>query len=93
MQAVLREGWLFKPERQGMNMKVRSFTVVIEKDPAVGLYVGEVPGLTGCHSQGKTIDELLRNMKEVIELVLEVKGAEHIELPQVVGIQQIEVGA
>ncbi len=50
-------------------MKARSFTVVIEKDTAVGLYVGEVPGMPGCHSQGETIDELLRNMKEVIELV------------------------
>ncbi len=69
----------------------RSFTVVIEKDDDIGLYAGEVPGLPGCHSQGKTIDELMKNMKEVIELCLEMK--KEFQLPKFVGIQQIEVSA
>jgi len=48
----------------------RDFYVVIEKDED-GYYVGEVPGLRGCYSQGKTIDELLENIKEAILLCLE----------------------
>lgn len=46
----------------------RSYTVVIEKDNDTGMYVGEVPGISGCHSQGKTVDELMERMKEVISL-------------------------
>ena len=72
-------------------MKKYNFTVVIEKDPDTGLYVGEVPGLTGCHTQGKTIDELLSNMKEVIELCLEVQKEQISNVPRFVGVQQIEV--
>lgn len=46
------------------------FYVVIEKDED-GYYVGEVPQLRGGYSQGDTIDELMENMREVIELFLE----------------------
>jgi len=38
-----------------------------------GFYVVECPLFEGCYSQGKTIDEALRNIKEVIELILEEK--------------------
>ncbi len=73
-------------------MTKRNFIVVIEKDPETGLYIGVVPGFTGAHSQGKTVDELMKNMKEVVELCLESKKEEK-ELPLVVGIQQLEVTA
>lgn len=71
----------------------RSFTVVIEKDVETDMYVGDVPGLSGCHSQGKTVDELMKNMKEVIGLCLEMEKEEGIEFPKFVGIQQVEVPA
>ena len=74
-------------------MQKYNFTVIIEKDPEVNLYVGEVPGLPGCHTQGKTIDELMENMKEVIELCLENYKSEMSKLPQFVGVQQIVVSA
>ncbi len=48
----------------------REFYVVIERDED-GLYVGEVPWLAGCYSQGETLDELMQNMREVIALCLE----------------------
>lgn len=48
----------------------REFYVVIERDED-GFYVGEVPSLTGCYSQGETIDELIQNMREVIALCVE----------------------
>ena len=45
--------------------------VIVEKDES-GYYVGEVPALPGCFSQGKTIEELKRNIAEAIEGWLEV---------------------
>ena len=51
-------------------MDSKEFYVVIEKDED-GLYVGEVPQLKACYSQGETIDELMTNIREVIETRLE----------------------
>jgi len=48
----------------------REFYVMIEQDED-GLYVGEVPQLKGCYSQGRTLDELMENIREVIALCLE----------------------
>jgi predicted RNase H-like HicB family nuclease len=50
---------------------MRNFTAVIEKCTDTGLYVGFVPGFTGAHSQGETLEELNENLKEVIALLLE----------------------
>jgi predicted RNase H-like HicB family nuclease len=46
--------------------------VFIEKDED-GFYVVECPLFEGCYSQGKTVDEALRNIREVIELIAEEK--------------------
>lgn len=51
-------------------MKNREFYVVIEQDED-GIYIGEVPQLKACYSQGETIDELIQNIREVIEMCLE----------------------
>ncbi|HAJ34483.1 MAG TPA: hypothetical protein DCL15_02150 [Chloroflexi bacterium] len=45
------------------------FYVVIERDED-GFYVGEVPQLRACYSQGRTIDELMANIRDVIALCL-----------------------
>lgn len=50
---------------------MKMFTAVIEKCTDTGLYVGYVPGFPGAHSQGETLDELNKNLKEVIEMLLE----------------------
>ena len=50
---------------------MRTFTAVVEKCPGTGLYVGFVPGFPGAHTQAETLDELNKNMKEVIEMLLE----------------------
>jgi len=50
---------------------LKSFTAVIERCPETGLYVGYIPGFQGAHSQGKTLDELNANLREVIEMLLE----------------------
>ena len=52
-------------------MEKHNFTVLIEKDED-GILVASVPALKGCHSQAKTMDELLSRIKEAIELCVEV---------------------
>lgn len=47
------------------------FTAYIERDLETGYYVGIIPGIPGAHTQGETMDELLENLKEVVELCLE----------------------
>ena len=54
-----------------MVMNKRTFTAVIEHCPETGLFVGYVPGFPGAHSQGETLNELNRNLAEVIEMILE----------------------
>jgi len=72
----------------------KKFHVLIEQDEDGG-FVGRVPELQGCLSQGDTLDELMRNIKEAIELCLEVELQEEqsISLDHIkfVGIQEITV--
>ncbi|MBV6627095.1 MAG: type II toxin-antitoxin system HicB family antitoxin [Rivularia sp. (in: Bacteria)] len=56
-----------------INTSKQEFYVIIERDED-GFYVGEVPQLKACYSQGETIDELIENIKEVIEMCLEDKN-------------------
>jgi predicted RNase H-like HicB family nuclease len=49
----------------------QEITGYIEKDPETGLYVGIVPAIPGAHTQAETLDELQKNLKEVVELCLE----------------------
>ena len=73
---------------------MRKITAYIEKDRETGLYVGIVPGITGAHTQAATLDELQRNLKEVLELCMEEMDSESMnDLPKFVGIQEIEVGS
>jgi len=67
-------------------------TGYIEKDPETGLYVAIVPGIPGAHTQAETLDELQKNLKEVVELCLEEMDEEaRKQIPEFVGIQQLEV--
>ena len=66
------------------------FTVVIERDED-GYYVASVAELPGCHTQAKDMNELIKRIKEAIQLYLEVKGMEKEVKMDFVGIQLIEV--
>ena len=67
----------------------KKYTVVIEKDED-GWYISEVVGLPGCHTQGKTIDQLMERTKEAIRAYL--KSSEEPEISgKFIGIQQLEV--
>jgi predicted RNase H-like HicB family nuclease len=69
-------------------MNRQEFYVIIERDED-GLYVGEVPQLRACYGQGRTIDELLSNMREVIALCLEDDESDSIA--EFVGVQRIQL--
>ncbi len=63
------------------------FTAIVEYCKDTGLYVGYVPGFAGAHSQGETLAELNRNLKEVVEMLLE-DGEPYLS-SEFVGTQQI----
>lgn len=72
----------------------KKFHVLIEQDEDGG-YIGKVAELKGCLSQGDTLDELMENIKEAIELCLEVeaegKKAAREEMSKFIGLQEITV--
>jgi predicted RNase H-like HicB family nuclease len=67
------------------------FDVVIERDEE-GYYVASVPQLPGCHTQGRSLDELTERIREAVALCLEVDGIPDQKL-EFVGIQRITVAA
>jgi predicted RNase H-like HicB family nuclease len=73
----------------GSRMPMRSFNFVVERDPDTGLFVGHIPGWPGAHSQGESLDELQRNLQEVVSMLLE-HGEPRLE-SEFVGVQTIKV--
>jgi len=67
------------------------FDVIVERD-SEGYFVASVPALRGCHTQAKSLDELMVRVREVIELCLEVQGPPPDGL-DFVGVQRIRVEA
>jgi predicted RNase H-like HicB family nuclease len=68
---------------------MKTYTAVVEQRPDTGLYAGYVPGFPGAHSQAQTLDELKRNLQEVIEMLLE-DGDPKLEA-EFVGTQTVTV--
>jgi predicted RNase H-like HicB family nuclease len=69
----------------------QQFDVVVEKD-SEGYFVASVPALPGCHTQAKSLDELMSRIREAIELCLEVQGSPTESL-DFIGVQRVTVGA
>lgn len=67
----------------------KEFNVIIERD-SEGYFVASVPSLAGCHTQAKSLDELMERIREAIELYLEVEEdtAESLEF---VGVQRVSL--
>ena len=70
---------------------VRQFDVVIERDEE-GMYVASVPQLPGCHTDAASLDDLMTDIREAIELCLEVQGLEPAPL-EFIGIQRVTIAA
>jgi predicted RNase H-like HicB family nuclease len=68
---------------------MKTYSVVIERDSDTGLLVGYVPGWPGAHTQAAHIDELHKNLREVIEMLLE-DGEPKLE-SEFVGVRKIRV--
>jgi len=71
-----------------LNM-VKEFSVVIERDED-GYFVASVPALRGCHTQARSLDVLMKRVKESIQLCLEVEEPVSNEF---VGVQRVAVSA
>lgn len=71
-----------------MPMASQNFTVVIEEGED-GYYIADVPELPGCHTQAKSMDELLKRVKEATEANLEAN--KDSTGTKFIGIQRIEI--
>ena len=69
----------------------RSFDVVVEQD-SQGYFVATVPALKGCHTQARSLDQLMSRVREAIQLCLEVRGEAPEDL-DFVGLQRVTVDA
>ncbi|MFH0908229.1 MAG: type II toxin-antitoxin system HicB family antitoxin [bacterium] len=67
----------------------REYNVIIEKD-SDGYFIATVPELKGCHTQAKSLDALMKRIREAIELCVEVEG-DFSKPSQFIGVQRVEV--
>lgn len=69
---------------------MKEYFMIIERDES-GWYVGSVPELPGCHTQGHTIEELGERMKEAIRLYLEDTDESMSHPSEFIGVQRLAV--
>jgi predicted RNase H-like HicB family nuclease len=69
----------------------QQFDVVIERDED-GIYVASVSQLAGCHTQAESLDTLMQQIREAIEVCQEVQGDSGKQL-EFVGIQRVVIAA
>ena len=69
---------------------MKEYYMIIERDRE-GWYVGNIPELPGCHTQGRTIEELATRMHEAIELYLENEEIETPVVSEFVGVYRVAV--
>jgi predicted RNase H-like HicB family nuclease len=72
-----------------MDKKIQ-FIVYIEQDED-GVYVGSVPSVPGCHAQGDTQEEMLKNLTEAAKLCLRNIDKKTIQKSHFIGIQSFEL--
>jgi predicted RNase H-like HicB family nuclease len=86
---IFSNGIIF-PSTKEVLMK-RTFTAFLEYDDETKLYVGMIPNVPGAHTQAENLDELQRNLQEVLELCLEENPEIANETLHFIGTQQVEV--
>ena len=75
--------------------RAHEFQVVVEQDES-GFFVAECPALKACYTQGRTYEEAIRNIRDVIALCvadLKARGAEIPHQAEIIGVKRIEVAA
>lgn len=73
-----------------MEGKSLNYTVLIEQDED-GIYIAKVPDISGCYTQGKTVEQAMERIREAIQVCLEAEELEDILPLKFIGIQQVEV--
>ena len=68
---------------------MRTFTAVVERDQATGLFVGYIPGWPGAHTRGESLDELHAKLREVVDMLLE--DGDPVLETEFVGTQTLDV--
>lgn len=71
-------------------MKSMQFTVYIEQDED-GIFIGSIPSIPSCYSQGQTEEKMLKNLSEVLKLCLRNTNKEDIKKNRFVGIHNLEL--
>ncbi|MFV1951524.1 MAG: type II toxin-antitoxin system HicB family antitoxin [Nitrospinota bacterium] len=69
----------------------KEYNVIIERDQD-GYFVATVPELHGCHTQAKSLDTLMKRIREAIDLCLEVED-EDFQPSEFVGIQRVSINS
>ena len=72
-----------------LDIMTKKYTIIIERDED-GWMISEVVGLPGCHTQAKTMDQLLERTKEAIIAYTESEGTP-TDSDEFLGLQHIEV--
>jgi predicted RNase H-like HicB family nuclease len=70
--------------------KILHLPVVIEQDEDE-VYIVSCPVYKGCHSYGKTIDEALGNLREVIEMCVEEEGEKYGLQNRFIGFRELQI--
>jgi predicted RNase H-like HicB family nuclease len=71
----------------------RTFQVIVEQDEE-GYFVAECPALEACYTQGRTFEEVVENIKDVIALCLEEYKSTNRKIPkqpEIIGVKRVEV--
>lgn len=79
-------------KKQKIKTTTYKFPVIIEKDED-GYFVADCPELQGCHTQGKTIEEAITNIRDAIKLHLKILRSDKQEFPKVepVSLTSLEI--
>ncbi len=73
-----------------MKVRTKQFAVYIEQDED-GVFIGSVPSIPSCYAEGKTQEEMLKNLSQVIKLCLRNIRNKGASFHRFVGIQNLEL--
>lgn len=89
----MRDQVAFLKKAGRMAKRKHIFQVIVEQDEA-GYYVAECPALRACYTQGRTYEEVMENIKDVIAMCLEELRAQGVpRQAEIIGVQRVEIEA
>lgn len=70
----------------------RDFTVIVERDED-SYYVASVPAIAGCHTQARSLDDLMQRVQEAIVVSLEDEDVAALPRLEFIGVQRVTIAA